>query len=56
MYSIAAQSTVGDLPDLVEMALRVKGMEAGELPMVFCGNKCDLEDPKKIKNKNKGRC
>eukprot|EP00123_Amoebidium_parasiticum_P000667 comp11533_c0_seq1/m.5990 comp11533_c0_seq1/g.5990 ORF comp11533_c0_seq1/g.5990 comp11533_c0_seq1/m.5990 type:complete len:184 (-) comp11533_c0_seq1:472-1023(-) len=46
VYSITAQSTFNDLEDLREQILRVKDME--NVPMVLCGNKCDLEDERVI--------
>jgi GTPase SAR1 family protein len=43
-YSIIAQSTFNDIPELREQILRVKDAEtsAGKVPMVLVGNKCDL--------------
>jgi len=46
VYSIIAQSTFNDLPDLKEQILRVKDMDA--VPMVLVGNKCDLQDQRVI--------
>ena len=40
VYSIIAQSTFNDLPDLREQILRVKDVD--DVPMVLVGNKCDL--------------
>jgi len=45
-YSIVAQSTFNDLPDLREQILRVKDLES--VPMVLVGNKCDLKDQRVI--------
>eukprot|EP01089_Gocevia_fonbrunei_P011278 TRINITY_DN2446_c0_g1_i1.p1 TRINITY_DN2446_c0_g1~~TRINITY_DN2446_c0_g1_i1.p1 ORF type:complete len:189 (+),score=42.11 TRINITY_DN2446_c0_g1_i1:143-709(+) len=45
-YSIIAQSTFNDLPDLREQILRVKDMD--DVPMVLVGNKCDLTDQRVI--------
>jgi len=45
-YSIIAQSTFNDLPDLREQILRVKDMD--DVPMVLVGNKCDLADQRVI--------
>jgi len=45
-YSIIAQSTFNDLPDLREQILRVKDTE--RVPMVLVGNKCDLADQRVI--------
>jgi len=46
VYSIIAQSTFNDLPDLREQILRVKDKD--EVPMVLVGNKCDLNDQRVI--------
>jgi len=46
VYSIIAQSTFNDLPDLREQILRVKDMDS--VPMVLVGNKCDLVDQRVI--------
>jgi len=46
VFSIIAQSTFNDLPDLREQILRVKDQE--QVPMVLVGNKCDLEDQRVI--------
>lgn len=46
VFSLIAQSTFNDLPDLREQILRVK--DADHVPMVLVGNKCDLEDQKVI--------
>mgnify|MGYP003640602351 CR=1 FL=1 len=46
VYSIIAQSTFNDLPDLKEQILRVKDCET--VPMVLVGNKCDLADQRVI--------
>ena len=46
VYSIIAQSTFNDLPDLKEQILRVKDCDA--VPMVLVGNKCDLGDQRVI--------
>jgi Ras-related protein Rap-1A/Ras-related protein Rap-1B len=45
-YSIIAQSTFNDIPDLREQILRVK--DADSVPMVLVGNKCDLSDQRVI--------
>jgi len=45
-YSIVAQSTFNDLPELREQILRVKDCDA--VPMVLVGNKCDLKDQRVI--------
>jgi len=42
VYSIIAQSTFNDLPDMREQILRVKDSET--VPMVLVGNKCDLDE------------
>jgi len=49
-YSIIAQSTFNDIPELREQILRVKDAEssAGKVPMVLVGNKCDLGDQRVI--------
>ncbi len=46
VYSIIAQSTFNDLPDLREQILRVK--DCDDVPMVLVGNKCDLNDQRVI--------
>jgi len=46
VYSIIAQSTFNDLPDLREQILRVK--DTDQVPMVLVGNKCDLNDQRVI--------
>jgi Ras-related protein Rap-1A/Ras-related protein Rap-1B len=46
VYSIIAQSTFNDLPDLREQILRVKDKD--EVPMILVGNKCDLNDQRVI--------
>jgi len=46
VYSIIAQSTFNDLPDLKEQILRVKDMDS--VPLVLVGNKCDLSDQRVI--------
>jgi len=46
VYSIIAQSTFNDLPDLREQILRVKDCDM--VPMVLVGNKCDLQDQRVI--------
>jgi len=46
VYSIIAQSTFNDLPDMREQILRVK--EVPNIPLVLVGNKCDLADERII--------
>eukprot|EP00026_Physarum_polycephalum_P012774 Phypoly_transcript_13104.p1 GENE.Phypoly_transcript_13104~~Phypoly_transcript_13104.p1 ORF type:complete len:188 (+),score=22.37 Phypoly_transcript_13104:97-660(+) len=46
IYSITAQSSFNDLPDLREQILRIK--DVAEVPMILVGNKSDLEDQRKI--------
>jgi len=46
VYSIIAQSTFNDLPDIREQILRVKDKDS--VPMVLVGNKCDLQDQRVI--------
>merc|ERR1712000_503864 len=46
VFSIIAQSTFNDLPDLREQILRVK--DCDDVPMVLVGNKCDLNDQRVI--------
>jgi len=46
VYSIIAQSTWNDLPDIRESILRVKDTET--VPMVLVGNKCDLDEQRVI--------
>eukprot|EP00339_Tiarina_fusa_P019652 CAMPEP_0117033600 /NCGR_PEP_ID=MMETSP0472-20121206/23988_1 /TAXON_ID=693140 ORGANISM="Tiarina fusus, Strain LIS" /NCGR_SAMPLE_ID=MMETSP0472 /ASSEMBLY_ACC=CAM_ASM_000603 /LENGTH=184 /DNA_ID=CAMNT_0004742547 /DNA_START=15 /DNA_END=569 /DNA_ORIENTATION=- len=48
VYSIIAQSTFNDLPDLHEQILRVKDCDS--VPMMLVGNKCDLIDQRVITN------
>eukprot|EP01127_Copromyxa_protea_P009459 TRINITY_DN223_c0_g2_i1.p1 TRINITY_DN223_c0_g2~~TRINITY_DN223_c0_g2_i1.p1 ORF type:complete len:198 (+),score=51.52 TRINITY_DN223_c0_g2_i1:25-618(+) len=45
-YSIIAQSTFNDIPDLREQILRVKDVD--HVPTVLVGNKCDLSDQRVI--------
>lgn len=52
MYSITSSSTFEDLLELREQILRVK--DASDVPMVLCGNKCDLEDQRQV-DKEKSR-
>lgn len=46
VYSIIAQSTFNDLPELRDQILRVK--DTDKVPMVLVGNKCDLADQRVI--------
>ena len=46
VYSIIAQSTFGDLPDLREQIVRVK--DTDQVAMILVGNKCDLTDQRVI--------
>lgn len=46
VFSIIAQSTFNDLPDLREQILRVK--DTDKVPMVLVGNKADLTDQRVI--------
>eukprot|EP01097_Dermamoeba_algensis_P004311 TRINITY_DN2844_c0_g1_i3.p1 TRINITY_DN2844_c0_g1~~TRINITY_DN2844_c0_g1_i3.p1 ORF type:complete len:185 (+),score=17.08 TRINITY_DN2844_c0_g1_i3:53-607(+) len=46
VYSIIAQSTFNDLPDLRDQILRVK--DSDNVPMVLVGNKVDLEEQRVI--------
>lgn len=46
VYSIIAQSTFNDLPELRDQIHRVKDCE--NVPMVLVGNKCDLADQRVI--------
>lgn len=46
VYSITSQATFNDLAELREQILRVK--DADRVPMVLCGNKCDLEDDRVV--------
>src|SRR5215471_9648490 len=46
VYSIIAQSTFNDLPDMREQILRVK--EIPSVPMILVGNKCDLTEERII--------
>lgn len=45
-YSIIAQSTFNDIPDLHQLIVRVK--DTDKVPMVLVGNKCDLTDQRVI--------
>jgi len=46
VYSITSQASFNDLNDLREQILRVKDTE--DVPMILVGNKCDLEDERKV--------
>jgi small GTP-binding protein len=46
VYSIIAQSTFNELPDMRDQILRVKDRE--DVPMILVGNKCDLQDQRVI--------
>ena len=46
VFSIIAQSTFNDLPDIYEQIARVK--DSDYFPLVLVGNKCDLEDERVI--------
>eukprot|EP01098_Paradermamoeba_levis_P015004 TRINITY_DN7410_c0_g3_i2.p1 TRINITY_DN7410_c0_g3~~TRINITY_DN7410_c0_g3_i2.p1 ORF type:complete len:185 (+),score=41.00 TRINITY_DN7410_c0_g3_i2:129-683(+) len=46
VYSIIAQSTFNDLPDIRDQILRVK--DSDSVPMVLVGNKADLEEQRVI--------
>ncbi|KAI3649144.1 hypothetical protein MP228_006998 [Amoeboaphelidium protococcarum] len=46
VYSITSQATFNDLAELREQILRVK--DTDHVPMVLCGNKCDLEDDRVV--------
>ena len=46
VFSIIAQSTFNELPELRDQILRVK--DADSVPMVLVGNKCDLADQRVI--------
>jgi len=46
IYSIIAQSTFNDIPDLHQLIVRVK--DTDKVPMVLVGNKCDLTDQRVI--------
>src|SRR5690242_10202376 len=45
-YSILAQSTFNDIPDLHRLIVRVKDSE--NVPTVLVGNKCDMTDQRVI--------
>eukprot|EP01129_Flabellula_baltica_P003182 TRINITY_DN129_c0_g1_i1.p1 TRINITY_DN129_c0_g1~~TRINITY_DN129_c0_g1_i1.p1 ORF type:complete len:198 (-),score=64.50 TRINITY_DN129_c0_g1_i1:68-622(-) len=45
-FSIIAQSTFNDLPDMREQILRVK--DVANVPTMLVGNKCDLSDERVI--------
>jgi len=45
-YSIIAQSTFNDIPELRDQIVRVKDTE--NIPTVLVGNKCDLADQRVI--------
>jgi len=46
VYSITSQASFNDLADLREQILRVK--DTDDVPMILVGNKCDLEDERKV--------
>jgi GTPase SAR1 family protein len=46
VYSIIAQSTFNDLPDIKEQITRVK--DDDEVPVILVGNKCDLTEQRVI--------
>jgi len=46
VYSITSQASFNDLSDLREQILRVK--DTDDVPMILVGNKCDLEDERKV--------
>eukprot|EP01115_Flamella_aegyptia_P011895 TRINITY_DN5727_c0_g1_i2.p1 TRINITY_DN5727_c0_g1~~TRINITY_DN5727_c0_g1_i2.p1 ORF type:complete len:134 (-),score=39.52 TRINITY_DN5727_c0_g1_i2:77-478(-) len=46
VYSIIAQSTFNDLPDIKEQITRVK--DSDEVPVILVGNKCDLTEQRVI--------
>ena len=46
VYSIIAQSTFNDLPDIKEQITRVK--DDDEIPVILVGNKCDLTEQRVI--------
>jgi len=46
VYSIIAQSTFKELPDLRDQILRVK--DTDQVPMVLVGNKCDLTEQREV--------
>jgi len=45
-YSIIAQSTFNDIPELRDQIVRVKDTE--NIPTILVGNKCDLADQRVI--------
>jgi len=53
VYSIIAQSTFNDLPDLREQILRVKDLD--DVPMVLVGNKCDLGPDQRVIKQEQGQ-
>jgi len=46
VYSIIAQSTFKEIPELRDQILRVKDTE--EVPMILVGNKCDLTEQREV--------
>ncbi|KCV69516.1 Ras-like protein Rap-1b [Fonticula alba] len=46
VYSITSKSTFNDLVELRAQILRVK--DTDKVPMVLCGNKCDLQDDRMV--------
>jgi GTPase SAR1 family protein len=46
VYSIIARSTFNDIPDLRELVMRVR--DTDDVPILICGNKCDLDDQRVI--------
>jgi len=51
-YSIIAQSTFNDIPELRDQIVRVKDTE--NIPTVLVGNKCDLADQRVITTEQGG--
>jgi Ras-related protein Rap-1A len=48
IFSLTAQSTFNDVVEIVERILRVKDVEIGDVPIVLCGNKVDLEEDRVV--------
>ena len=48
IFSITAQSTFNDIPDIIHNIFRIKDLDYGQVPMILVGNKIDLPDQRII--------